>query len=45
MAPTSAKQKTPRKKPLPRPGRKQDFKTAHAETVKQFDKALAKLAR
>jgi hypothetical protein len=45
MATTSAKQKTARKRPLPGPGRKQDFKTAHAETIKQFDKALAKLAK
>jgi hypothetical protein len=45
MATAPIKQKTARKKPLPRPGRKQAFKTAHAETVKQFDKALAKLAR
>jgi len=45
MRTTATKPKTPRKKPLPRPGRKQDFKTAHAESVKQFDKALAKLAK
>lgn len=45
MRTPTTKRKAAQKKPLPRPGKKQDFKTAHAATVKQFDKALSMLAK
>jgi hypothetical protein len=42
MTPVKTEQKKP---PLPPPGRKQSVKEATEQTMKQFNKALAKLAK
>ena len=44
-APMTPVKTEPKKPPLPPPGRKQSVKEATEQTMKQFDKALAKLAK